>query len=154
MAFDIKKFENSSFQERLKTIQVPTMLAFFPKEESPSFTIKGLTGAEIGKANEAQETCKNMDGLLNAIVASSGKEKAEGIKALLGVNSDDVPGDVVRRQELLFLGLVEPKLDRSQVVKLSEAFPVVFYNLTNEILKLSGQGKTLGKQKASGKVTT
>jgi hypothetical protein len=95
-----------------------------------------------------------MDGLLNAIVASSGKEKAEGIKALLGVNSDDVPGDVVRRQELLFLGLVEPKLDRSQVVKLSEAFPVVFYNLTNEILKLSGQGKTLGKQKASGKVTT
>lgn len=153
MAFNTNKFDNSSFQDRTKNVPVKAMKDFFDDDEKPEFTIRGLTGAEIGKSNEAQENNKNMNGILSAVVAASGKEKAEGIQALLGINEDDVPGDVVRRQELFFLGLVEPKLDRSQVVKISEVYPVDFFNITNEILKLSGQGKTLGKPKASGKTT-
>ena len=40
---------------------------------------------------------------------------------------------------------------RDVAVRLVENFPTVFWNLTNKILSLTGQGAELGKPKPSGK---
>jgi hypothetical protein len=54
---------------------------------------------------------------------------------------------------MLTAGSVSPALgqqNRDGAVKLAETFPTVFYNLTNKILSLTGQGAEVGKRKRSG----
>ena len=75
------------------------------------------------------------------------------IKAM-GLASEDVPGDISRRIEMLAAGSVAPQLgadNRDVAVKLAENFPTVFYQLSNAILSLTGQGAEPGKPKRSGK---
>jgi len=150
MSFDLKKFEGANLQARTAEVEVAALQDFFGKDEKPIFVVRGLKGAEIGKANEAKDKASNMTAIVSALSTTNSAEKIDAMKSLLGLD-DDVPGDIVRRQEILTFGLISPKLVHSQAVKLSEFFPVEFYNLTNEILKLSGQGGVVGKQKPSGK---
>ena len=75
------------------------------------------------------------------------------VRKTLGLSTDDVPADVSRRIEMLSIASVSPRLGtehREVAVKLAEAFPTVFYNLTNQILTLTGQGAAVGKPKRSG----
>ena len=81
-------------------------------------------------------------------------DKAVQIRKAFGLGDDDVPRDVSYRIEMLVAGSVSPKLgadNRDVAVKLAEAFPTIFYDLSNKVLNLTGQGAVLGKQKRSGK---
>jgi hypothetical protein len=147
---DINAFLNASLNLREATIEVPQLADFFG-DEPAEWTIRGLTAAEMAKANEAGESGSNIRAIVDTLAKG---EKAEAIKKLAGVVNDDVPEDVSRRIQMLVSGSVSPKLDentRDVAVRLAETFPTVFYNLTNKILSLTGQGAEPGKRKASGK---
>jgi hypothetical protein len=100
-------------------------------------------------ADRGQENIKAL------VEAMAGKgDKASALRKTLGIADGEVPPDVSRRIEMLAVGSVKPELgmdNRDVAVKLAESFPTVFYNLTNRILSLTGQGAEVGKPKPSGK---
>lgn len=150
---DIQKFLNAALAPRTEEVPVPELAAWFGEETSPTWTIRGLTAAEMGRAREAAEEGRtdNMRALVSALAGDG--DKVSAIRKAFGLAEDDVPGDVSRRIEMLAAGTVSPDLGaekREVAVKLSETFPTLFYNLTNKIIVLTGQGAELGKQKRSG----
>ncbi len=147
--FNFRKFLGTDFEPRQETISLPDLHDFFDEGEKPEFTIKGLTGHELGRVHEAMEKNKNISAILEGLVSPDQKEKIAALKGALGL-SDKTPDDIARRIQLLILGSVEPKFDQEAAVKFCRVFPVEFFQLTNRITELTGQGHTLGKQKPSG----
>lgn len=143
--FDKKKFKAAKLKPRTLDVHVPSLSDFFDKGKA-IWTIKGLTGQEIGYTKEAAAKNKNLTAIVDAI-AGSQKEKVQGIKDALGIGK--IPDDIAQRVAQLEMGSVNPKCDTDMAVRLCEHFPVEFYNLTNEILKLTGQGSEPGKPKGS-----
>lgn len=147
---DFNKFLNASLAMREATIPVPELKDFFGDNE-PNWTVRGLTAAELARANDAAESGQSINDLVEALAKG---EKADAIRKLAGVPGKDVPKDVSRRIQMLVSGSVSPKLDeemRDVAVKLAETFPTVFFNLTNKIVNLTGEGAEMGKRKPSGK---
>jgi len=152
MSFDTKKFIKEKFTPRVKEVPVPDMGAFFPAGEKPVWIVRGLHGQELGRANEAVEKNKNMSAVIEAIAGGSSKEKTEALKSMIGLSAGQTPSDIVKRIEHLVMGSVDPVCTQEMAVKVCEVWPVVFFQLTNTILELSGQGQMPGKQKASGEL--
>lgn len=153
---DVAKFLNESFVSRQATIQVPELKSFFGKNEKPEWTVRGLTAAELGRVNHAADNRQEHLAALAEVVHGSG-DKADAILRSLGLSEKDVPQDVSRRIEMLTVGSVSPELgqeNRDVAVKLAESFPTVFFNLTTQILSLTGQGAEVGKLKRSGSAAT
>jgi len=150
MGFKLKEFSKAKFEARTATVPVPALAEFFGEGDKPEFTVRGLTGEEMARVNEAQSKSKNIAAVIAAIASQTQSEKVRGLKESLGL-SDDMPTDLARRIEMLALGCVDPVLDVQSASKLFKVAPVDGYNLTNEILRLSGQGMTVGEPKASGK---
>jgi len=147
---DFDKFLNASLAMREATIPVPELKEFFAADK-PEWTVRGLTAAELARANDAAEAGQSINDLVEALAKG---EKADAIRKLAGVPGKDVPKDVSRRIQMLVSGSVSPLLDeetRDVAVKLAETFPTVFFNLTNKIVNLTGEGAEMGKRKPSGK---
>jgi hypothetical protein len=146
---DLQKFLQAQFQAREATIALPPDLhEFFGK----SWRVRGLTAAELARANEAASRGDSMRALVTALAGAG--DKAEAIKSSLGLSDEEVPADISRRIEMLAAGSLEPKLgaeNRDVAVRLAESFPTVFYELTNKILSLTGDGAEVGKPKRSTK---
>jgi hypothetical protein len=149
MSFDAKKFKTGKFTTREGSVKVPGLAAFFPEGEEPVWKVRGLTGPELGKINEAVERHKNIMAIVEGLVSTGAKEKAESVKKLVGLG-DDTPADIVKRLDMLVIASVEPEVDEELAVKFCEKFPVEFFEITNEITKLTGQGYIVGKQEPSG----
>lgn len=150
MSFDLKKFSKAKFVPRTEAVAVPALGAFFADEAKAEFKVRGLTGEEMARVNEAQAKNKNIAAVVEAIASSSQADKVRGLKDSLGLGGD-MPSDLVRRIEMLSLGCVEPELDIQAASKIFKVAPVDGYSLTNKITVLSGQGMTVGEQPASGK---
>ena len=150
---DIQKFLNASLRARECVIDVPELAAWFAKADKPAWTVRGLTASEMSRANAAAET--GLDNVRAMVAALAGDgDKAAAIRQAMGLGTEDVPGDVSRRIEMLAAGSVAPVLGadgRDVVVKLAETFPTTFYQLTNAIINMTGQGAELGKPSRSGK---
>ena len=152
MPFDLKKFNKAKFQPRTETVPVSGLADFFAKDEKAQFTVRGLTGEEMARANDAQSRQKNLAAVVEALAGEDGTEKIKAIRESLGLSDDDVPADLARRIELVRMGCVEPEgLDIQAAAKIFKVAPVDGFALSNRILMLSGQGMILGEQKASGK---
>ena len=149
---DLQKFLNASLSSREAVIEVPELKGFFGEDE-PKWTVRGLTAAELGRANEAADRGQeNIKALVDAMAGNG--DKAAALRKTMGISDKDTPADVSRRIEMLAAGSVSPELgadNRDVAVRLAESFPTVFYSLTNQILSLTGQGAEVGKRKASGK---
>jgi hypothetical protein len=145
MSFDKKIFMKTKFEPRVEPVPVPDLKEFFAAGEDPVWSVRGLTGHELGQVNEAKERNENIGAILEAIVSESSKEKAEAVKALIGLN-DKTPGDIVQRIAMLKIGSVEPECDEELAVRLCTHFPGVFVPLTNKIRNLTGQGSTVKKK--------
>lgn len=153
---DLQKFTDASLAPREAEIDVPELADFFGKGEKPIWRVRGLTGAELGRCNEmAEKGADNVRALVRALAGDG--DKAASIRQTVGLDDESVPPDVSRRIEMLAIASVSPAIGRDHrdtAVKLSEAYPTVFYSLTNRILNLTGQGAELGKPKRSGKTQT
>jgi hypothetical protein len=66
----------------------------------------------------------------------------------------DTPGEIAKRLEMLVMGSVAPAVSLPVAVKLAEAFPIEFLQLTNEISDLTGRGADLVKPQAASQPTT
>ena len=148
MTFDRKKFLNTKFQPREAEIEVKDMADFFGGDR-PVFTVRGLTGQELGRCNEASQRNKNISGILDGLLSSQDQAKKDAVAKLIGIG--ETPADIAKRLEQLQIGSVEPKVDWELSVRICETFPIEFYQLTNKILELTGQGHVPGKPKPSGK---
>jgi len=149
---DVQKFLNASLSHREATIEVPELADFFDEGKKPEWVVRSLTAAELGRAKASADRSDNLQALVEA--AAGKGDKAEAIRKVLGVSDKDVPPDVSYRIDMLVSGSVSPVIGEEQrdvVVRLAENFPTVFYNLTNKILSLTGQGAEVGKRKPSGK---
>lgn len=149
---DLQKFLSAPLAPRQSTVEVPELAEWFG-EEPAAWTVRGLTAAELSRANQAAD--RGLDNARAMVAALAGDgDKAAAIRTAMGLSNDDVPGDISRRIEMLAAGSVAPLLggdNRDVAVKLAETFPTVFYQLTNAITNLTGQGAEVGKPKRSGK---
>ncbi len=149
---DLQRFLQAALQPRQASVDVPLLKPWFGDAE-PVWVVRGLTAAEMARADEAARSgLDNVRAMIEAL-AGDAADKAANFRRSLGLSEDDVPADISRRIEMLTAGAVNPELgtaNREVAVKLAEAFPVVFYTLTNQIINLTGQGAEPGKPRRSG----
>ena len=139
MAFDQKRFLKTKMEARTEDISVPDLSAFFLDGEPIIWTVRGLTGQELGRANEAAAKNKLVAATMDALAGMSAREQIEEIKNALGLGGN-VPDDIAKRIEYLTAGSVKPAITLEVAVKLCETYPVEFYELTNAIIRLTGKG--------------
>lgn len=142
----------TALEPRSEAVPVPDLRDFFKEGADPVWLVRGLTGHELGKINEAEERNRNLIAIMEALVSAKAEEKAEGIKKLIGLDNT-TPSDIARRLEMLVLGSVDPVIDLELSVKLCTYFPVEFMQLTNAITKLTGQGAQVKKKQSSSGMT-
>lgn len=154
---NLQRFLSAALSPRELETAVPELVGtLFDAEGEPAvWTVRGLTAAELGRAKQASE--EGLDTIKALVQAMAGDgDKAAQIRKAFGLGDDDVPQNISYRIEVLAAGSVSPALgaqNRDVVVKLAEAFPTTFYDLSNKVLNLTGQGAVLGKPKRSGKTT-
>lgn len=146
--FDRAAFTAAPLAARTASVPVPDLQPWFGDAE-PVWQVRGLTGEEIARANEAPARLARLATAVEALASVQADEQADAIKTLLGV-SDAVPDDIAKRIDHLIAGSVEPAIDREIAIRLFQHFPVVAFSLTNKILELTGQGAQPGKAPGSG----
>lgn len=142
--FNVTDFMKAKYVSRTKEIEVPGLAGFFGPDEKPIFKVRGLTGEELGRVNEASSKLRNLSTIIAGLVSDNAKDNIEAIREGLGINCD-LPADIARRLEMLVLCTVEPTITLEVAVKLCKVFPIDFYELTNVIKDLTGQGSCVGK---------
>ena len=151
MPFDANRFDQAEFKPRTKRVPVPGLAAFFSGEDPAEWEVRGLNASELHRAAEAKQRQATLQTVVEAL-ASSG-EKAAELRKALGLDGNTTPGEIAKRQQMLTMGSVCPVIDEAAAVKLSEAFPIEFLQLTNEITELTGQGFDLVKPAAASQQT-
>jgi hypothetical protein len=153
---DLDKFLNATLVPRQAEVEVPELAGvLFGPDEAALWTVRGLTSNEIAHANAAAERADSLKALVTAMAGEG--DKATAIRNAMGLGDGEVHPSVSRGIELLTAGSVTPTLGqdkRDVAVKLSEAYPALFYRLTRKIDELSGLGAELGKRKRSGETPT
>jgi hypothetical protein len=149
MSFNSKKFLQEQFEPRTMDFPVPQLADWFDDGEKAIWKIQGLTGAQLGNADEAANNEGVTGKLFNSLLSANSKEVVEQVKELLG-RTDDKPRTMAKRIYHLQYGSVDPECSLDLAVRLCDNFPVLFLELTNAILNLSGQGFVPGKSKPSG----
>ncbi len=153
---DLQKFLAAALVPRQETLAVPELASWFAPDAAAVWVVRGLTGTELARVNEAANGGLDKVRAMVAALAGDG-DKANAIRGVMGLSTDDVPTDISRRIEMLTLGSVAPALgleNRDVAVKLNQDFPTTFLQLTNAIANLSGQGAELGKAPRSGTAPT
>lgn len=138
MGFDLDKFEKARFEPRTERVPVPALASYFADGEDASFLVRGLSANELHVAFEAQKRNAHIGSIVEALAASG--DVVQEIRKALGLAGKETPGEVAKRLEMIVAGSVEPKLSLAQAVKLAQAFPVEFMQITNRITELTGQG--------------
>lgn len=153
MAFNTQKFMAAQFQPRIEEIHVPALGDWFddPANDAYLWKVRGQTANEVARATDASEKHKNLDAIIKAI--SSNQNQIVELKKAIGVETD-TPAAIIKRLEQLVQCSVDPVITLDVAVKLAETRPIEFYQLTNEILRLTGLGMDVKKPKASGETTT
>lgn len=150
MPFDAAAFMAESFTPREDAIAVPDLAAWFGGDrEAARWKVRGLSGAELARVNEAAERARDLSAIAEGLVGPGKRAKVDALRSLLGI-AGDTPPDLVKRLEMLQLGSVEPAVESDLAVKLAENYPVEFYQLTNAITRLTGLGRVPGKASDSG----
>ncbi len=149
MPFDAKKFLKTKFMHRTEDVPVPDLAAFFPEGARPVWRVRGLTGHELGRSNEAAARNKSILAILEGITSAMSKDTTQAIRELIGTDGS-TPQDVAKRIEQLVIGSVDPECTQELAVRLCEVKPIEFWALTNMIVRLTGLGQMPGKQEPSG----
>lgn len=143
--FDQQAFTQAKFTPRTAVVAVPDLAAWFTGGEPAQFEVRGLTGNEMAICNEAATKRINIEMIITALKLTD--DHADALQKLLGTTKD-VPGEIAKRLEML--NIIFPGLGFPVWIKLCDAFPMVFYQLTNKVLELTGQGKAVEKPLPSG----
>lgn len=160
MEFDFDKFTNQHFNPREKDVPVPDLKPWFKgkaekdekgEDKPPVWRVRMLTGPDLARASEAQQQNRDRNAIAQGLLSGSEDKITEAVRELIGTGAT-VPDDTAKRIEMLVLGSVQPVCSHQMAVKIANTFPVVFTQLTNEIMKLTGLGSEPGKPKRSSAV--
>lgn len=146
MSFNAELFSRAEFTARTERVVVAQLAEFFAEGADAAFVVRGLTASELQRAIEVGTRQSGVDAVVKAI--SSQKEQVELIRKALGMAAD-VPGEIAKRIEMLVQGCVTPKLTHVVAVKIAEVCPIEFYDLTNKIVSMTGQGGSRVKPQPS-----
>ncbi len=146
--FDLERFRAAQLGPREGDVRVPDLAHWFADGVEPVWRVRGLTGEEIARSNEASQRHETIASAVEAFASASGGDKACALSELIGY-SGSVPADLAKRFDHLVFGSVEPKIDREIAVRIFKAYPVIGFMLTNKILELTGLGPDLGKSPPS-----
>lgn len=144
--FDTKRFMKASFIPRTEKVELAALKEWFSdlrKDEVPTWEVRGLTGSEMAICNEASKTNTSIDNVIKAITTNT--DKIEEIRKAVGINTGEVPAEIIKRLQQLVTASVDPIVDHELAVKMAETYPVEFYILTNKIVILTGLGLDLAK---------
>ena len=127
-----------------------------PDPEKPDdkmmITVRALTGMEIAFVSNASRGAEILRGFLEKLATNDATKIAEAMAQQAGIGDDKiVPEAYDQAIERVLLGIVEPKMERDDVVKLFDTAPLVGYECSNMIQALSNQGVEVGKSKRSTK---
>lgn len=149
MGFDVNKFAGQVFSDRTQKYEIPAhsgLRAFFGDEDEKSFTVRGLTASEMGRTNDAVAKNRDVAAMIEALIGGDPAQKSAALQQMI---RPDTPDDVAKRLEMVHIGLVDPKLNFPDVVRMAENFPVEFYEISNRIMNLTGMGRLPGKPECS-----
>ena len=145
MGFDIQKFLTCNLVSVEVEIPVPELSMFSVSPGvSPTWKVRGLTGHELFKVNEAVALNRDLSRLVDELASGATEAKINAFKETLGI-TDKSTDDFVRRLAMLTFGTVEPVIRLEGVVRLADAYPMTFLVLSNRVLELTGEGKRLGE---------
>ena len=156
MTFDTKKFLNEKFTHRTEDVPVPDLNEWYDEDvdEAPVWTVRGLEGKEIGQTKEAAAKNKSIAGIMEMLQSSKVADKTDALKAMFDMGEGRTTENIAERLEQMVLGSVTPECSLELALKVCQRHPVDFFNITNEILKLTGLGMMPGKPKKSTKKQT
>lgn len=137
---NLERFQSTTFKARTATVPVPGLSVFFDEGQAPEITVRGLTGTEVARARERMRENAVLAEVVAKLVSNRAGEQVDGIKDALGL-SGGVPADMVYRIAVLEFGVVGMPMKQSDVVKLAEAAPEAFYQLSSKIIELTGLGQ-------------
>jgi hypothetical protein len=146
VGFNADKFMQEKLEARRKLVPVPALASWFDEGEPAQWEVRGLTSNELYLANDAKQRRSTTDNIIKALTESG--DQAKAIREAIGL-TNNTPGEVVKRLEMLVMGSVTPKIELPLAVKLAEAFPIEFLMLTNEITTLTGMGYDVVKPPAA-----
>ncbi len=151
MAFDLEKFRNTNFTHRVGTVEVPALAAFFDDGEKPIFKVRGLTGQELGYAQENSQKRRRelIDNMVEYLIRESRHDVPEATMKAVGFYEKWSPKTLLYL-ELLIIATIEPKLNLKHALKICENFAIEFAELAQKIMALTGQGRIQGELKDSG----
>lgn len=146
MGWDKERVLREEYAIRTKEVRVEALRGAFDGDE-PVFTVRALTANELAGSEEARQSRSQVLALTKALERGEAGELSRAMQGYFGVASDDVKPDFARRLEIVARGVVAPEnWDKAQAVWLAEKFPVAFYELSNEILTLTGLGAEAQKK--------
>ena len=150
MGFDLERFRSAALVPCQERVPVPDLKSWFGEGDDPIWIVRGLTGEEFMRA---QEAANRYDLVLSAAraLASAGSlasDREEHLKRLIGFGSQ-VPAEMAKGLDALVFGSVDPVIDRDGAVRLYAAFPIVAWHLVQKILALTGMGAEPGKSSIS-----
>ena len=145
MVFDADKFVNTKWEPRTAEIEVPALKDFFDEDQEPVWKVRGLTGVELGRANEAADRNRDVALIVQKLMSKARSENVDGVMEALGANDGKVPQEVAKRIEMFLIGTVEPKASLELAKTFLKAFPVEFSEITTQIIILTGAGHLPGK---------
>ncbi len=148
MPFDTKAFKKTKFEDRTARVPVPDLQEWFEEGDEAVFVVRGLTGEELARCNEAARRNKDINSIVEAIAGQNQQEKINALRETLGV-STSVPDDLAKRLEQFSYGTIDPDMDHDAAVKFAQEYPVEFYEITSKIMELTGQGRQIAKKKSS-----
>lgn len=152
MGFNFDKYKAADFQSRFAEVDVPELRDYFPEGEKPLWKVRNLTAVEMAKCREAVERNSGaLRDLISSLVYADGENKGGAISDIKAESDSMVPGDIVRRYEILMAGSVDPEVkEKPDAIMIGKNHPGEFYEITNKILDLTGRGALPGKQKPCG----
>jgi hypothetical protein len=149
MAFDIGRYMAEDFKPRTKAVPVPELADWFEKGDEVVWTVRGLTGIELARANDVAAKRSLSMAILEGLLTMKAADVKEAIIKLTG-RGDDIPEKVALQVEHLVMASVDPVCSEDLALKLNKVAPTVFLSLCQNILILSGQGMSPGKSKPFG----
>ena len=145
MPFDVNGFRGSVLKPREKEIPVPDLKDWYGDDE-PVWIVRALTGEEFMRAMDSSNRY-NMINAVTKALATAGKMQAETVAAveqMLGFGNE-VPPEMAKLIDCILYGTIKPEVDRSVVVRLYHYYPIVAWQIGNEVLRLTGATPELGK---------
>jgi hypothetical protein len=139
MGFDVAKFQKQELTRRTAAVPVNELAPFFQEGETPEWHVRGLSGIELARINEAASSNAVSSQLLSVVAGGFSTETVEKIQEMLGM-MNDTPADFIRMTRMLEVGSVDPVMTQEASIKLGSAFPVELKLITTKIAELTGKG--------------